>query len=256
MLYVGYYFPSSTLRIRNGLPKTNLPALDNLLLTLDQPGKPLSDTHRSESNPSYEDVVANDFQFDISGHDVMVFLHIQKTGGTTFGRHLVRDLDLQRGCQCHSKVRKRCTCLRPGPHSTETWLFSRYSTGWQCGLHADWTELTACVDDTMNVLEASNIRRKYYYITFLRDPVHRFLSEFRHVKRGATWKNARLACGGRSATRTKLANELLSAHNFQEEIGSCYDGAVWDHLTLEKFMSCPHNLAINRQTRMLAGKRW
>lgn len=49
------------------------------------------------SNPglSYEEVLNEDFQFDMNGHDVMVFLHIQKTGGTSFGRHLVMDLDLQ-----------------------------------------------------------------------------------------------------------------------------------------------------------------
>lgn len=44
---------------------------------------------------SYEDVLNDDFQFDMDGHDVMVFLHIQKTGGTSFGKHLVRDLDLK-----------------------------------------------------------------------------------------------------------------------------------------------------------------
>lgn len=44
---------------------------------------------------SYEDVLNDDFQFNMDGHDVMVFLHIQKTGGTSFGRHLVRDLDLK-----------------------------------------------------------------------------------------------------------------------------------------------------------------
>ena len=42
--------------------------------------------------------------FDMNSRDVMVFLHIQKTGGTSFGRHLVRDLDLQRGCQCRRLV--------------------------------------------------------------------------------------------------------------------------------------------------------
>lgn len=47
---------------------------------------------------SYEEVLRDDFQFDMQAHDVMVFLHIQKTGGTSFGRHLVRDLDLQVGC--------------------------------------------------------------------------------------------------------------------------------------------------------------
>ena len=28
------------------------------------------------------------FEFDIKGSDVIVFLHIQKTGGTAFGKHL------------------------------------------------------------------------------------------------------------------------------------------------------------------------
>lgn len=50
------------------------------------------------NNPglSYEEVLNDDdFQFDMNAHDVMVFLHIQKTGGTSFGKHLVRDLDLK-----------------------------------------------------------------------------------------------------------------------------------------------------------------
>lgn len=44
---------------------------------------------------SYDDVQKDDFQFDMDAHDVMVFLHIQKTGGTSFGKHLVQDLDLK-----------------------------------------------------------------------------------------------------------------------------------------------------------------
>lgn len=48
---------------------------------------------------SYEDVLNEDFQFDMDAHDVMVFLHIQKTGGTSFGKHLVRDLDLKVGIE-------------------------------------------------------------------------------------------------------------------------------------------------------------
>lgn len=44
---------------------------------------------------SYDDVQKDDFQFDLDAHDVMVFLHIQKTGGTSFGKHLVQDLDLK-----------------------------------------------------------------------------------------------------------------------------------------------------------------
>lgn len=88
--------------------------------------------------------------FNIKGDDVMVFLHIQKTGGTTFGRHLVRNIQLERPCECHAG-QKKCTCYRPG--KKETWLFSRFSTGWSCGLHADWTELTSCVPSRMDSRE-------------------------------------------------------------------------------------------------------
>ena len=43
---------------------------------------------------------------------------------------------------------------------------------------------------------------RYVYVTFLRDPVYRYLSEFKHVQRGATWKNVKLKCNGKSAAGT------------------------------------------------------
>lgn len=85
--------------------------------------------------------------FEIKGEDVIVFLHIQKTGGTTFGRHLVQNVRLEVPCDCRPG-QKKCTCYRP--NRKETWLFSRFSTGWSCGLHADWTELTNCVPGVLN----------------------------------------------------------------------------------------------------------
>ncbi|XP_034037681.1 heparan-sulfate 6-O-sulfotransferase 2 [Thalassophryne amazonica] len=175
--------------------------------------------------------------FNIKGDDVIVFLHIQKTGGTTFGRHLVRNIQLERPCECHAG-QKKCTCYRPG--KKETWLFSRFSTGWSCGLHADWTELTRCVPSRMDSIEASsNIpSRNYYYITILRDPVSRYLSEWRHVQRGATWKASLHVCDGRAPTLSELP--------------SCYSGDDWSGCSLQEFMDCPYNLANNRQTRMLA----
>ncbi|XP_029368480.1 heparan-sulfate 6-O-sulfotransferase 2 [Echeneis naucrates] len=175
--------------------------------------------------------------FNIKGDDVIVFLHIQKTGGTTFGRHLVRNIQLERPCDCHAG-QKKCTCYRPG--KKETWLFSRFSTGWSCGLHADWTELTRCVPSRMDSREApKNLpRRNYYYITILRDPVSRYLSEWRHVQRGATWKASLHVCDGRSPTLSELP--------------SCYSGDDWSGCSLQEFMDCPYNLANNRQTRMLA----
>ena len=76
--------------------------------------------------------------------------------------------------------------------------YIRYSTGWKCGLHPDWTELTSCVDKYLVGLEGGLVDRRYFYITFLRDPVNRYLSEWRHVQRGATWRTAELRCGNQS----------------------------------------------------------
>ncbi|XP_013106742.1 heparan-sulfate 6-O-sulfotransferase 2 [Stomoxys calcitrans] len=184
---------------------------------------------------SYDDVLNDDFQFDMDGHDVMVFLHIQKTGGTSFGRHLVRDLDLKRPCECQ-RQRKRCYCFRP--HRNENWLFSRYSTGWKCGLHADWTELTSCVDQELDKNEGESAKRRYFYISLIREPIARYMSEYRHVKRGATWKGSRHWCLGKQAT--------------QRELPPCYKGKDWLDVTIDEFAGCESNLAANRQTRMLA----
>lgn len=95
-------------------------------------------THKSMVN-FYQTHLKQTPKFNISGRDVAVFLHIQKTGGSAFGRHLIRDLRLPRPCQCDVRKRKKCPCLRPPKESKEFWLFSRYSIGWRCGLHADYT---------------------------------------------------------------------------------------------------------------------
>ncbi|XP_014471403.1 PREDICTED: heparan-sulfate 6-O-sulfotransferase 1-B [Dinoponera quadriceps] len=251
IIYLGYFCPDhvcaltnreikESVRLSEGLLAPVGPAgsgLSSVSIELDRNGllsvHPAFKLQSVQGSLGYDDVFANDtFQFDINAHDVMVFLHIQKTGGTLFGKHLVRDLDLQRPCSCQRR-RKRCFCFRP--NRNENWLFSRYSTGWKCGLHADWTELTSCVDTELNKIEGEGIKRRYFYITIIRDPVARYLSEFRHVQRGATWRGARHWCGGT-----------------QTNIPQCYTGPSWQGVTLEQFMACSYNLANNRQTRMLA----
>ncbi|XP_019391712.1 PREDICTED: heparan-sulfate 6-O-sulfotransferase 2, partial [Crocodylus porosus] len=84
----------------------------------------------------------------------------------------------------------------------------------------------------------SSFPRNFYYITILRDPVSRYLSEWRHVQRGATWKASLHVCDGRSPTT--------------EELPSCYTGDDWSGCSLKEFMDCPYNLANNRQVRMLS----
>lgn len=214
---------------------------------------------------SYASIQQNDdVQFKIDQNDVMVFLHVQKTGGTTFERHLVRDIDLEAPCTCRKKKRRKklyfdeyghrkkkwfaggCECFRPSSnsnvaHTKSTWLFSRYNTGWKCGLHADWTELTECVDSYLDTEEGVTNRR-YFYMAFLRDPITRYISEWKHVNRGATWKDSKFMCNGKAASKS--------------EVAPCYDEeATWEGVSLLDFMGCKNNLAINRQTRMMADLR-
>ncbi len=132
------------------------------------------DTIKKYTLVSYDDMKMKKKElFDIDNpSDYMVFLHIQKTGGSTFGKHLVRDLGK---CRCKTKVAPRfCKCLRKGKsnvaittstrksvprtHSVSRyassnsianeWLFSRYNVGWPCGAHAGWTQMlsSGCVD--------------------------------------------------------------------------------------------------------------
>lgn len=75
-------------------------------------------------------------------------------------------------------------------------------------------------------------------MTVLRDPVKRFLSEFWHVRQGQTWSSSRHWCGGIEATESVLP--------------ACFDKEDLSDLTLEDFMNCKYNLAINRQAQMLS----
>eukprot|EP00106_Octopus_bimaculoides_P000015 XP_014767457.1 PREDICTED: heparan-sulfate 6-O-sulfotransferase 2-like [Octopus bimaculoides] len=89
-----------------------------------------------------------------------------------------------------------------------------------------------------NQISLLKLHFKYNYITFLRHPVHRYLSEWRHVYRGATWKATNYRCNGNDATL--------------EEVPFCYEGSNWHNVSLDSFLECPSNMAVNRQVRMLA----
>lgn len=188
-----------------------------------------------DSDFDHHSSVGKVYPFNFKGDDILVFLHMQKTGGTKFGKHLVKNLNIKYPCDCIPK-RKKCTCHKP--NSRKIWLFSRYSLGWPCGLHADWTELQACVPRYVNKLEGKSRTRKYLYITILREPVARCVSEFHCYQRGATWKNSPHLCNGKAPTKFELP--------------PCFEGENWTDVTLPEFLGCSSNLAFNRQTRMLA----
>lgn len=185
---------------------------------------------------SFDDLIQEGAGYDIYGKDLFVLLHIQKTGGTSFEKHLVHDLKVPNPCSCNNE-RRRCFCPRsiaknrssiePAIHRTladYTWLASRFSIGWACGLHPDFIQLTRCLASL----------KRLFFLTFLRHPLSRFISEYRHVRRGATWKASRGHC---------------KEHNTQ----LCYKNKThWIDVSLDEFIECPTNMAVNRQTRMLA----
>ncbi|BHF82212.1 heparan sulfate 6-O-sulfotransferase activity [Sparganum proliferum] len=130
-----------------------------------------------------------------------------------------------------------------------------YSVGWRCGLHADLTELTNCVPGVVDRLEGRHRAREYAYFTILRDPVERYISEWQHVRRGATWKSAKLLCAGHPPLPSEYqpCYQLSSpATSVEEEEDTDYDNLTSAHVSLERFAGCRFNLANNRQTRMLA----
>ncbi|VDK47541.1 unnamed protein product [Cylicostephanus goldi] len=177
--------------------------------------------------------------FSITGNDVLVFVHIQKTAGTSFEKFLVRHLKTEHPCQC-IKGKKRCTCSRPDrpdefdvrgrsslhcivvavPIGSKPLTFLWYRYGCSLG-----TQPVGCAG-------AKRVRR-YFYTTFLREPVARFISEYRHVNRGATWIASRHICNGRAPT--------------SDELPLCFDPHLgWDDVSLDEFLHCPFNLAFNR----------
>ncbi|WAR28551.1 H6S1A-like protein [Mya arenaria] len=185
-----------------------------------------------DNRGKFKAIALKDFNIN---EDVIVYLHIQKVGGTVFNGHLINDLDKGFDCHCTKHVvMNPCHCKNKAGN---IWLFSWFTVGWPCGLHADWTMMHECVDKEMNKLEGIKRHRRYFYIALLRDPISRYLSEWQHQRLGQHWEEAKLKCGGQSVGKFDVYP------CFQEH---------WKECTLNEFMNCRDNLATNRQTRMLA----
>ncbi|CAH1797247.1 unnamed protein product, partial [Owenia fusiformis] len=171
-------------------------------------------------------------KFDPNKDEIFIILHIQKTGGTNFESRLVKTLNVSPSCVCQPEER-RCECLNKNGH---VWIVSgQFSLKWSCRVHADWTELNGCIDRYFDRSEGLHRNRSYLYITILREPIQRYVSEWMAVQRGARWSRNKIQCNG----------QII------KELPACYE-THWRHVKLDDFINCPHSLAINRQTRMLA----
>ena len=90
--------------------------------------------------------------------------------------------------------------------------------------------------------------------------MQRYLSEWKHVKRGATWRKAELRCGNKSWADQVEKFLLIVIFIIPIQVPKCYEETQdesgewgnWQGVSLKEFMACESNLAVNRQTRMLA----
>ena len=193
--------------------------------------------------------------FDPYGLDSLVVIHIQKTGGSDFLRHMItatRDgrylcllpddtqTDIQNNSVGHKGITGRgIMCPRdPDKPSGEQWLVCEKNLGWICQLHTSFSEYKVCLPKLTN--PKVNPKSNFHYSVILRHPVLRYLSEYLHFQRNATWAKRRV-CGGKQVT--------------DAEMPPCYPGFYekkpWPNMTIDKFLSCKSNWANNRQTRML-----
>lgn len=74
-----------------------------------------------------------------------------------------------------------------------------------------------------------------HLMTFIREPIQRYISEYEHVKRGATWPKAVRTC-----------------KNLDLYKESCLKKGIRIDISMQEFLKCDVNLGNNRQVRMLA----
>ncbi len=206
-----------------------------------------------QATPDQHTHSSNLFSID---KNVLIFVHVQKTGGSDFDRNIVKHLLLKNRKNWHkacdfisnnttvipttkSKIKlnflnkkvkfKKFKCQT---HLNHTWYFSRQTFGWICGLHPGYTDLKNCVIKFYPYFKNEN---DFKFFTILREPIKRYISEWQHVQRGATWK---------SRKNKKCLNKYEKC--FEK------DSNNWQNVSLTEFINCKFNLANNRQTRLLA----
>ena len=190
----------------------------------------------------FNDVVITTAQnFDL-GTDTLALMHIQKTSGTGWENHILKHLLVKRqdswepAC-IYNKRQNRNTCILNNYKKSIYW--DRYLSRF-CDIHADYSELKNCIMKEYNnrislPVSSSSYFGISHFMTFLRDPIQRYISEYEHVKKGATWLKAVRSCKDIALYKEK-----------------CYKNESWKGVSWQEFVNCKYNLANNRQVRMLA----
>ncbi|KAL6055987.1 Sulfotransferase [Balamuthia mandrillaris] len=96
----------------------------------------------------------------LSPKDLLVHVHLQKSGGKTFNS--VLESGAKEG---------KSSCLSPSFFQGSTWLLSRSTTKWRCGVHPSYTRWNQCLSTKFG-------NRNPLWITQVRHPVERFWHEY------------------------------------------------------------------------------
>ena len=174
---------------------------------------------------------------------ILAFVHIQKTGGKSLVKSF---LSVQkRGnplCYMIRNITNDHNYMNSGrcyidlPKSKEMWFVSETTYGWPCGAHPLLLGLKSCLPKLF-LQKYGGRPRSFQFLTLIRHPVIRFISEFYHVSSFNGWLRSYL-CNGKKIVRDMRPSGCI--HRIKKGV------------TFEDFMSCSDNWAINRQTLMLA----
>ena len=135
-------------------------------------------------------------------------------------------------CPRHGRYKKKNSFLN-------SWIFCRPTFGWTCGVHADYAKFKTCFKNSRNL---KKLNGTIHYITLLRDPLIRYISEWYHVTRSIK----KFQIYSPFNTSTNICNKEVS-------MLECIPKKLENNtVTLEDFNLCVNNIAINRQTRLLA----
>jgi len=216
--------------------------------------------------------------------DIIVHLHIQKAGGSYFGRLLLDvhypnascvsrkgKLPLEEFISLGNRVGpKSFTCPRNNTSDPSYYqpLFSRFSAGWPCGVHPSYARMLPCVLRETNA-SLENLK----FVTTIRNPVDRFISEYFHGydgwsrTDGYSERNAipgDYYCNGtlrrqENAPCSRGKSTYADGSYRWDIIRSHYRANDW-HIpdpwgrepSLWDYLACPSSYHHNRQTRMLA----
>lgn len=177
-----------TINVKNAL-KSELELLKEELF--DEIGNKQLDSLTLDSHYDSVDTIGQEFNFD---EDVLVQIHIQKTSGQTWETHIFenlyirrdRSLKLEKLCKLKENSTLFYDCLNNTYGKSIVWNRNfHYST---CDYHADYTETFNCFMHEYESRVSKEFIQKYkgigHFITIIRDPIKRYISEFKHLKIG------------------------------------------------------------------------